>query len=61
MASTAQPSIQPELILWLETLFTPVTDTRGIDLREIDFRSGQHSVVTHLKAIAERQKSHVGS
>jgi hypothetical protein len=52
------PNITPELILWLQKTFIPVTDTRGIDLREIDFKSGQHSVVEHLKAIHERQKRH---
>lgn len=52
------PHITPELILWLERTFVPVTDTRGVDLRDIDFKSGQFSVVEHLKAIAERQKRH---
>lgn len=52
------PHITPELILWLEKTFTPVTDTRGVDLRDIDFRSGQFSVVEHLKSLAERQKRH---
>jgi len=51
-------NISPALIIWLEKMFQPVTDTRGIDLREIDFRSGQYSVVTSLKAIQERQTKH---
>ncbi len=49
------PHIDPALIQWLETMFTPVTDSRNIELREIDFRSGQHSVVTFLKQQQERQ------
>lgn len=51
------PNISPELIRWLEATFVPVKDSRGVDLREIDFRSGQYSVVEHLKALAERQKN----
>jgi hypothetical protein len=56
-----QPNITKELVLWLEQTFTPVTDTRNVDLREIDFKSGQYSVVTHLKAMAERQKNYGGT
>jgi len=51
------PQISRELVLFLEQRFTPVTDTRGVDIRDIDFRSGQYSVVTTLKALAERQVS----
>lgn len=53
-----QPLISNELIDWLEKTFYPITDTRGVDLRDIDFRSGQYSVVTHLKSINERQTSY---
>ena len=52
------PNITPELIRWLEATFVPVKDSRNVDLREIDYRSGQYSVVEHLKALAERQKTH---
>lgn len=52
---TNTPHISKELLMFLEQRFTPVMDTRGIDLRDIDFRSGQYSVVTTLKALAERQ------
>ena len=50
-----KPQITPELIVWLEASFPPVLDTRGIELREIDFRSGQYSVVTTIKSLLERQ------
>jgi len=56
-----QPTINRDLVLWLEQTFTPITDTRNVDLREIDFKSGQYSVVTHLKALAERQSSYGGT
>jgi len=53
-----KPHITPELVLWLEASFPPVLDTRGVDLREIDFRSGQYSVVTTIKSLLERQTKH---
>ena len=53
-----KPNVTKELVLWLETNFHPVVDTRGVDLREIDFKSGQYSVVTTIKALLERQTKH---
>jgi hypothetical protein len=53
-----KPNITPELVEWLEASFPPVLDTRGTDLREIDFRSGQYSVVTTIKSLLERQSKH---
>jgi hypothetical protein len=42
----------------LKKSFQPVLDTRGVDLREIDYKSGQYSVVLHLEAIHKRQEGH---
>jgi hypothetical protein len=53
-----KPHITPDLVKWLETSFPPVLDTRGVDIREIDFRSGQYSVVTTIKSLLERQTKH---
>ena len=49
------PNFSREQLAWMESTFIPVKDTRGIDLREIDFRSGQYSVVVSIKSIVERQ------
>lgn len=53
-----QPPISPELVQWLSKFFTPVTHTPDTDIRQIDFRSGQFSVVEYLRKVSERQVSH---
>lgn len=52
------PQIEAQLVKYLDVLFKPVTDTKGtIDIREIDYKSGQASVVAFLKSQMERQVS----
>lgn len=52
------PQINPDVVAYLERTFKPVTSTLGIDIRVIDHRSGQFSVVEHLKQLVERQRTH---
>jgi hypothetical protein len=51
------PQIHPALINYLESVFKPILNSREVDIREIDYRSGQYSVVEHLRQLAERQKN----
>lgn len=51
------PAIQQALINYLKTVFKPVTNSKGVDIREIDYRSGQYSVVEYLEHLMERQKN----
>lgn len=55
--NSSQPPISPELVQWLSKFFTPVTHTPDTDIRQIDFRSGQFSVVEYLRKVSERQVS----
>lgn len=50
-----EPPISIELVNWLSKRFTPVSYTPETDLRMIDFKSGQHSVVVFLKSLNEKQ------
>jgi hypothetical protein len=50
-----EPPISIELVHWLSKRFAPVTYTPETDLRTIDFKSGQHSVVVFLKSLNEKQ------
>lgn len=58
MKNSEQPPVSEALVSWLKKSFQPVLDTRGVDLREIDYKSGQYSVVLHLEAIHKRQEGH---
>lgn len=61
MTNSETPPISAALVAWLKKSFQPVTNTRGVDIREIDFRSGQFSVVEHLEQIHKRQTHGQGS
>ena len=61
MTNSDQPPISAALVEWLKKSFQPIVDTRNHDLRELDFRSGQYSVVQHLEAIHKRQTNGQGS
>ena len=50
-----EPPISTELVNWLAKRFAPVTYTPETDLRMIDFKSGQHSMVVFLRSLNEKQ------
>lgn len=54
-SNTQAPPFTIEHVQWLAKAFTPVTHTPGTDLRMIDFRSGQFSVVEFIRLTHERQ------
>lgn len=55
------PPFTIEQVNWLARVFTPVLHTPGVDIRQIDFRSGQHSVVEFIRLTQERQTKHVST
>lgn len=57
MKNSEQPVVSVDLIRWLRLNFKPITNSKGVDLRDIDYASGQYSVVEHLEAIHKRQNS----
>ena len=51
------PPISEELVDWLAGLHTPITNTLGNDIRELDFKSGQLEVVAYLRSQLDKQRS----
>lgn len=49
------PPVSAELVDWLAKRFAPVAYTPETDVRIIDFKSGQHSIVQFLRTINEKQ------
>jgi hypothetical protein len=48
-------TIPQELIDYLKKQFQPVVNTLNYDLRQLDYRSGQVSVVEHLEMLKRRE------
>lgn len=53
--SSKEPQVTDDLVRFLDERFKPVVNTLNRDIREIDYRSGQWSVVDFLKNMQKRQ------
>ena len=51
------PPVPEALVEWLESLHQPIKSSRHIDLRDLDFKSGQLDVVTYLRSQLDKQRN----
>lgn len=53
----ACPPVSEDMVVWLESLYPSITTSMGLDLRDLDYQSGQCDVVAYLRSQLDKQRS----